>query len=160
MRPATNNKSVLKVMLDDADLYVVPQFQSAGDAAEALGRGFPAALEQWKQYDVIVIDSSPILAVADALAIAPLCSGAVLVVDAQRSQPASIVRARELLDSAGANVLGVVANHVRQGTSNRSYGATYGTGYGRPAPAAAPAGRGIARPHVDSVTSVGAARRE
>jgi capsular exopolysaccharide synthesis family protein len=160
MRPATNNKSVLKVMLDDADLYVVPQFQSVGDAAEALGRGFPAALEQWKQYDVIVIDSSPILAVADALAIAPRCSGTILVVDAQRSQPASIVRARELLDSAGANVLGVVANHVRQGSSNRSYGATYGTGYGRPAPAAAPAGRGIARPHVDSVTSVGAARRE
>jgi len=161
MRPTATDKSVLKVMLDDADLYVVPQFQSVGDAAEALGRGFPAALEQWSHYDVIVIDTSPILAVADALAIAPLCSGTVLVVDTQRAKPASIVRSRELLDRAGANVLGVVANHVRKGSPDgATYGAAYGTGYGRGAPQTQSSARGIARPHVGGVTAVGAGRRE
>ena len=161
MLPAVTNESVLKVMLDDdADLYVVPQFESVGDAGQALGRGFPTALERWGRYDVIVVDSSPILAVADALAIAPLCSGTVLVVDAQRTDPASIIRSRELLDSAGANVLGVAANYVRQGSSAGSYGATYGKGYGRGTPTARSSVRGIARSHVDSVTAVGAGRRE
>ena len=161
MRPTATNKSILKVMLDDAELYVVPQFQSVGDAAEALGRGFPAALEQWSAYDVVVVDSSPILAVADALAIAPSCSGTILVVDARRTTTASIARSRELLERAGANLLGVVANHVRRGSPNGSaYGASYGTGYGRETSTTHAATRGIARPHVGGVKAVGAARRE
>ena len=160
MRPAAANKSVLKVMLDDAELFVVPQFQSVDDAAEALGRGFPAALEQWAHYDVVVVDSSPILAVADALAIAPLCSGTVLVVDGKRSQATSIVRARELLDRAGANVLGVVVNQVRERTmEGATYGSAYGKEYGR-ATATQSSPRGIARQHVDGGAAVGARRRE
>lgn len=162
MLPAVTNESVLRVILDDDDddLYVVPQFESVEDAGHALGRGFAGALDRWEQYDVIVIDSSPILAVADALAIAPLCSGTVLVVDAQRTHPTAIVRSRELLDSAGANVLGVVANYVRQGLSAGSYGAAYGKGYGRGTRTARSSARGSARSNVDGVTKVGAARRE
>ena len=160
LRPSVDGKSVLKVMLDDANLYVVPQFQSVTDAAEALGRGFPAALEQWKNYDVVIIDSAPVLAVADALGIAPLCSGTVLVVDGQRTDVGAIVRSRELLDSTGANVLGVVANRVRRGaSSDAGYGAAYGSGYGRGGvPVAQSATRGIGRRHVEGVAAEGTAR--
>lgn len=127
-----NGRNVLRVTLDDdAELHIVPQFSSVSDAAEALGRGFPRALDLWGRYDVILIDSAPVLAVADALAIAPLCSGTLLVFDAQRTHANAIVRSREVLEGVGANVLGAVANRVRRPARGDAYAGTYGKGYGR-----------------------------
>lgn len=128
-----NGRNVLRVTLeDDAELHVVPQFSSVQDAAEALGRGFPQALDAWSRYDVIIIDSAPVLAVADALAVAPLCSGTLFVFDAQRTPAESIVRSREVLEGVGANVLGAVANRVRHPPRGGAYAGTYGRGYGAP----------------------------
>ncbi len=125
--------NVLRVALeDDNELFVVPQFSSAEDAAEALSRGFSQALARWEHYDVIVIDAAPILAVADALTIAPLCTGTVLVADAEQLAPDALARARELLEGVGATISGVVANRVRQPRGRDASSSAYGYGYGNP----------------------------
>lgn len=124
-------RRVLKLPVEaDAELFVVPQFRRVDDAAEALGRGFAPSLELWSRYDVIVVDSSPVLAVADALAIAPHCTISLLVVDTQLTTVRAIGSARDLLTRVGANVLGVVANRVRQSSNTSGYGVSYGGGYG------------------------------
>lgn len=127
-------------------LSVVPVFRSVGQASELLSRGFRAALERWRDdYDVIIVDSAPILAVADALTVAPFCTGTVLVVNQQRTDRRQVRTAAELLSRLGVRLLGVVATHVSR-DSKRSV--TYGYGYGETdatAKSLAPTGRGPRR---------------
>ncbi len=131
-------RNVLRVALDaSSELFVVPQFGSVPDASEALARGFPMALDQWNGYDVIIVDTAPLLAVADALAIAPRCTGTVLVVDAQTTKRNDLVAAKGLLERVGVTILGIVANRVRGSSRSGAYGAAYGSA--APAPVRAKA---------------------
>lgn len=129
----SGRRNVVQVVFgEDNELHVVPQFDSVSDASEAIARGFARALEAWSRYDVVVIDSAPILAVADALAIAPHCSGTLLAFDAERTPASAIVSAREVLEGVGAKVLGAVANRVRRPPRGAAYGKPYGGGQGAP----------------------------
>ena len=116
-------------------LDVVPTFQGPGSPAELLSRHFRDWLDIWRrEYDVIVLDSAPLLAVADALTIAPLCTGSVLVASQEASDRRSVKNAVELLQRLGVRVLGVAATHVTEKTSQRgvhAYGYGYGYGYGK-----------------------------
>ena len=64
-------------------LYVLGNLGAEpGAANHLLRRGFARAAQAWKQrYDVIVVDTAPLLEGAEALSIMPSVSGAVLVVD-------------------------------------------------------------------------------
>jgi capsular exopolysaccharide synthesis family protein len=64
------------------------------------------------QYDRVLIDSPPVIVVADALILAALCDAAVLVLHAGISTRQTSVQAYESLASVGAKVLGVVVNDV------------------------------------------------
>lgn len=109
-------------------LYVIPSFQPSGQAAELLSSGFRECLEVWrKEYDVIIIDSAPILAVADTLTIAPLATGTVLVVNQQRTDRRQVGMAVDILKRIGVRIAGVVATHV---SKESSQGTGYGYGYG------------------------------
>jgi succinoglycan biosynthesis transport protein ExoP len=111
-------------------LSVIPTFQAVNSPAELLSRGFRECLERWRHdYDVIIIDSAPVLAVADTLTIAPFCTGTVLVASQQSSDRRQVRAAVELLQRLGVRTLGVAATHVsRQGGQSAGYG--YGYGYG------------------------------
>ncbi len=65
-----------------------------------------------RQFDVVLVDSSPVGEVADAALIAHCCDGALLVVGRQRSRAAELTRAREDVESAGCPMLGAVINCV------------------------------------------------
>ncbi|HEX7022975.1 MAG TPA: polysaccharide biosynthesis tyrosine autokinase, partial [Trueperaceae bacterium] len=107
-------------------LDVIPSFHAVSSPAELLSRGFRHCLDLWREeYDVIVIDSAPLLAVADTLSIAPLCSGSVLVVNQQRTDRPQVRAAVELLQRVGVRVLGTVATHVRRESAQ-----AYRYGYG------------------------------
>lgn len=132
LRDAAAPHHILTVDLGgDAVLDVIPQVRHVAQAAELLGRGFRAAHARWQEYDVVVIDSPPVLAVADPLAIAPHCTGTILVVDPQRSDRRKLVAAVSLLQRVGVQVFGFVANNVAAGGSTAGYGAA---GYGSVAP--------------------------
>ena len=136
---------VLRITLEkDGVLDLVPQFDRTVDAPEALGRGFWRLLERWSRYDVVVVDTAPILAVADPLIIAPLCTGTVMVVNPARTDRPNAAAAAQMLRGVGASLLGVVPNQVV--TSRKRF--AYGAGYGEPGKRSRPVRRDkeIARP--------------
>jgi non-specific protein-tyrosine kinase len=65
-----------------------------------------------KLADVIIFDSPPVLAVADAAVLSQRVDGVVLVLDAGRTHRAAARHAAERLRSLGANILGTVLNRV------------------------------------------------
>lgn len=76
--------------------------------------------------DTIVIDSPPILAVADALVLAPRVDGVVLVINPKKTKRAMFNESVNQLRQVNANILGVVINGVNQRQSYRRY---YRKGY-------------------------------
>jgi polysaccharide biosynthesis transport protein len=109
-------------------LYVIPSFQPSAQAAELLSSGFRECLEIWrKEYDVIIIDSAPILQVADTLTIAPLATGTILVANQQKTDRRQVRAAVDILRRIGVRIPGVIATHVsRDGGQSTSYGYGYG----------------------------------
>ena len=118
----------------DVTMDVIPSFQAAVGPTELLGFGFRNVLDRARsRYDVIVIDSAPVLPVADTLAIAPHCTGTVLVASAAVTTRARLRSAVGLLERLGVRTVGTVATHLPRKPSGApdeesSYG--YGYGYG------------------------------
>lgn len=78
----------------------------------ALGR----LLEQLRRtYDVVIVDTPPVLPVPDALTLGRWVDGAVLSVRSDASRFQLVERANRTLASAGIELLGVVINGVRTG---------------------------------------------
>jgi Mrp family chromosome partitioning ATPase len=63
-------------------------------------------------FDVLVIDSPPILPASDALILAPNTDGVLLVIKAGELNRDMVGRAIEQLRNTKANLLGVVLNYV------------------------------------------------
>jgi capsular exopolysaccharide synthesis family protein len=84
-------------------------------------------------YDFVVLDTPPVLPVADALVLARYADGVVLVVKAQETPREVVRRAVHQLERAGARVLGPVVNNVDLGWSDYYfYGSYYGAPYEAP----------------------------
>jgi len=66
-------------------------------------------------FKFVILDSPPILAVADSRVLGSKAHGVVLVVRAGRTAKSSVLRAQALLESSGANVLGMVLNGADPG---------------------------------------------
>ncbi len=65
-------------------------------------------------YDLIIIDSAPVIPVTDPLIIGQDVDGIALVVKAGATQKEVVTRACELITQSGARLLGVVLNNVKQ----------------------------------------------
>ncbi|MFI1076052.1 polysaccharide biosynthesis tyrosine autokinase [Streptomyces puniciscabiei] len=76
-------------------------------------------------YDVVVVDSAPLLPVADTVGLAPLADGVLLVVRASKTGRDQIRNAAESLSRIGVRVLGAVFS-----MSSAFKGKDYGYGYG------------------------------
>ena len=73
------------------------------------------------QYDMILIDTPPIVAVTDAAILAQESDGVILVLAAGEVDKKYAQEAKELLDKVGAKILGVVLNKVNMKTSEYYY---------------------------------------
>ena len=103
-------------------LDIIPTFRAAPFPTELLSNGFPDALASWeKDYDVIVIDSAPLLNVADTLIIAPLCTGTVLVASLEDTDPQQLEETVERLQRSGVRIFGIAATFVGRGGSRPNY---------------------------------------
>lgn len=76
------------------------------------------------QYDQIIIDSPPVLAVTDARILGALCDITILVLRAEKSTRKGSEHAVERLQNVGARILGAVVNDVPRG-----HGSAYYAGY-------------------------------
>lgn len=73
------------------------------------------------QADMVIFDSPPVLAVADATLLARVCDGALFVVLAESTQGEAIKRAKAQLEQSGTQLLGVVLNRVSSSSSGYYY---------------------------------------
>lgn len=69
--------------------------------------------EAHQKYDIIFLDSPPVLPVADAAELAPLVDGVILVYTVGRIGRGVLKRAKMTLDNINATVWGVILNNVR-----------------------------------------------
>lgn len=91
--------------------------------AELLGSQRMAQLLQVlsQEAEMVILDSPPVLSVADAAILANAADGVVLVADAGRTRREMARRAKESLERAGANLLGMVLNRMTRQTSGYYY---------------------------------------
>ena len=79
---------------------------------------FGQLISQLRQlYDLIIIDSPPVLPVPDALILGRWADGAVIAARYDISRFPQVERARRQLDNAGIAVLGTVINGMRHSDS-------------------------------------------
>lgn len=74
-----------------------------------------------ERYDLIVIDSPPVLAVADATILSNQVDGTLLVASAGETRFEMLVRALERMDGVGIRPLGVVLNKLTANTGGSYY---------------------------------------
>jgi non-specific protein-tyrosine kinase len=86
-----------------------------------------------QQVDVVLIDTSPVLPVADAALLAQGVDGVLLVLEAGNTRREAACHAAERLRQVGANLVGVVLNgvSVRKGSNYRYFQEYYGNGGGK-----------------------------
>lgn len=98
----------------DDELYVVSSGRIPPNPSELLGSEamgeIVARLEN--TFDVVIIDSPPILPVTDASVMSQNVGGVILVVDSTSTTRAGVQKSLQSLDMVGAHVLGVVLNRL------------------------------------------------
>jgi Mrp family chromosome partitioning ATPase/capsular polysaccharide biosynthesis protein len=120
---------------DVPNLWVLPAGQRVANPVEILGSAvakefFARAAED---FDAVIIDSPPVLAVADAVVLSQFVDGVLVVTSIRMTQRPALARAVEVLRNGQANVLGLVLNRV-SGSSGYGYGPGYGQSYAYGAP--------------------------
>jgi succinoglycan biosynthesis transport protein ExoP len=94
-----------------------------------------ACLDSEDGFDFMIVDSPPILPVADSLAMMPAIDQVIFVVDPGKTEQAALRRCRMLLENVETKVLGGLLNNWNPPTSDRYE--SYGYGYApleKPAP--------------------------
>ena len=111
----------VRVATDLRSLDLFPAREALPDAHEALGGpGLGAALSELRRvYDVVVIDSPPVLPVPDTPLIMRVVESCVYVVRAGRTHPAALQQALELLPRD--KLLGLFLNEVRSVQHSEQY---------------------------------------
>jgi capsular exopolysaccharide synthesis family protein len=115
-----------------ANLSVIPCGPIPPNPAEVLSSPLTAELlsRLRSQFEYVLVDSPPLLSVADSRILATLTDAVVLVARAYETPHEIVRRARSLLWSAGARILGVALNDVDVRKDGYGYGSYYRYGYG------------------------------
>ena len=112
------------------------------NTAELLGSPrMQAMLDQLRErFDFVLLDTSPALVVADAVALAPYSDGVIVVVDASKTALAAVSQMRNQLERVGGRVVGGVLNNLDPKSAKR-YPAYYRSYYSSSYRYAEPNGR-------------------
>lgn len=117
--------------LRNGQLVVIPSGPAPPGPSELLGsenaRQFFDDLRS--QFDVVIVDSAPVLPVADALVLSRLVDATIVVVNARLTKRSEVITTLLQLEQAGASVLGTALNDVKP-TRQGIFGYGYGYGYG------------------------------
>ncbi len=119
----------LPTLIDN--LYFLPAGKTSAPPAELLdSESMLDLLRRFKEsYDIVIIDSPPVLAVTDALLLAPKCDATIVVVAAHKTEQRTLRVAQRMLRSVGVSIGGVVLNQFDPKKAGYRYGYGYGYGY-------------------------------
>lgn len=119
-------------------IAVIPTQSVKEDPAAILApSGFRQLVTQaGRQFDLVLIDSPPILAVPDILLLVSAVDRVILVVKASSTSKRDLRKAQKLLKKANAHILGVILNQANQRDVDyyhpryrKYYGSTNGKGF-------------------------------
>jgi len=114
--------------LGTTGLDLLPAGQVPPNPSELLGSAAMASLLERlsTSYDMVLLDSPPLLPVTDAVVLTKMSGGAVVIVGADRIHRPQLQQSLQSLETADAHVFGIVVNKLarREATS-------YGYGYGK-----------------------------
>jgi capsular exopolysaccharide synthesis family protein len=131
LRRAELNDALQFIPTESADrgLYLLPTGTPVNDPTELLGTNRTVQVLEAlaSQADVVLLDTPPVLPVADTLVISRAAAGAVLVVASRSTSTPQVRQAKDALTRNRTRLLGVILNKVQE--RDRS-GSGYGYGYG------------------------------
>jgi tyrosine-protein kinase Etk/Wzc len=109
-----------------SNLFLAPAGSPTSNPSELLGSArFDRFLDSArKSFQVVIVDSPPVLAVTDAIVLATKIAGVVLVVRTDRTHRDAAREALGRLQAVGAGILGVVVNDT-PGRGRYGYGSAY-----------------------------------
>ncbi|WP_158586815.1 GumC family protein [Aurantiacibacter zhengii] len=109
----------------------IPSGSMPSDSGDLIARGglksLVAELEQ--QYDFVIIDSPPVLGLADAVEIGHLAGGVIYVMQANETSVYAIRNALARLRQPGVDIIGALVTRVDHRNDEYGYGTEYGYGY-------------------------------
>lgn len=119
--------------MSDLGFNAMPAGPVPPNAAELLtGKRLPELIERLlKTYDHVVIDSPPVMGLADAPLIAGRVEGVIYAVESHGIRSSMVTTALARLRSAQARVIGGVLTKFEAHRAHYGYGYDYGYGYGR-----------------------------
>lgn len=122
-----SGSDAVKKVADEKNLFVLPSGPESPDPAEVLGG--KALIEVitalHRMADIVLLDSAPVLPVADAAILATRVDGTLLVVSAGVSSRKQVHRTLELLGQVEAPLVGVVLNQAKGDADFGGYGYSY-----------------------------------
>lgn len=113
----TNQTTLMEAVnkTDEDNLYVLSSGPVPPNPSELLGsKAMHHFMEQaLEEFDLIIFDTPPILAVTDAQILGNICQGSILVVSSGKTEKDSLLKTKELLEVSNGRVLGVVLNNKK-----------------------------------------------
>lgn len=114
--------------LGSSGVDILPAGSLAPNPGELLSSPQMASIiqEGLTRYDVVILDSAPVLAVPDALALTQMCDGMMVVSRAGKTLKKDVQRALTSIRGAGGVVFGTVLNGVKVARRRKMDTYTYG----------------------------------
>lgn len=104
--------------------YIVPVGREVASSLQLLNSPQMPILMQYlrENFDIVLVDTSPVGMIVDALDVAKHCDGAVLVVSYKRGKRRELAEVVQMINRTGCKILGSVLNNVNlRSLSNRKY---------------------------------------
>ena len=113
-------------------LDVIASGPRPSNPAELLSQRRFAEILAWAdgQYNYILIDTPPVMAVTDPLIVGRLVDGMLMVIQPAKNQRKTVIRSVETIQSNDLNLLGLIANKLSTDQNDGYYGYTYEYEYG------------------------------
>jgi len=119
-----DKQAIVPSQVPKLDLLLAGEQLGDFDPERLANSVFTSCLRRWrKSYDLILLDSPPVLPVADARILAGQADGTLMVVRASHSRRTEVIQAYADLSAAGGRLLGSVLVGVPAGSG---YGYSYG----------------------------------
>jgi succinoglycan biosynthesis transport protein ExoP len=114
-----------------SQLSILPCGPRPNNPAELLtSQGFQELLAAVRdQYEFVIVDTPPVLVVSDPSVVAPRVDGVLLTIRVSKNGRPDAERAKEMLVTLGANIVGVIVNGIG-GQKNYGYNQYYNYRYG------------------------------
>ncbi len=104
------------------NLRILPAGPGSHRSADLIGPRLSHLLDEFaKEYDLVILDSPPLLGFAESLQIATASDGVLIISMAGETKRKAVAAVISVLKRLRANIIGVVLNQVSQNTSSEGY---------------------------------------